>query len=202
MNIDISTIVASLTSSVVIAGAIAFVLKKSFEKTLDLKIERLKEQSRADIAESTRRKAQIFDQQEAAFKTVLSLAYRFRNSAREIIEQMENSKDDAARQSIDISEKNRRFKTYSESLIQILYDERAIMPPDLFQVAHELKNAARDFSNESDKIMMPILTRGRSKMSSKKFNSILDDLRGHYKEIGRWYSRITEEVQARLGVES
>jgi uncharacterized membrane protein YraQ (UPF0718 family) len=55
------TILASVTASSVIAAAIGYLIKKSFDKTMDLYFERIKEENKAVIAENVRRKAFLYD---------------------------------------------------------------------------------------------------------------------------------------------
>jgi hypothetical protein len=199
MTIDIQTVLASLTGSAVIAGAVGYVLKKSFDRSLELRIANLKEERKAEIEERKRRDAELFDQQRDAFKTVLSLAYRSRNSAKAIIQQFDNNEPESTRQHLDRDSDWMSYRTYSKSMIQLLYDERAIMPPRLFAVAHEMKTLLVTFELVAEHLrhVGTHETEGKEKGHRERY---LRDLRNYYEQINTMYDVITEEVQARLEV--
>lgn len=195
MEFYLQTILTSLTSSVVVGGAVAYVLKRSFDRTLDLKIEQIKQQHKADVAEAVRRTAAIFDEQREVFKTVLSLAYRSRNCARSVLD---GFVDDTAREGTKRDEAWNGFRTYSDSMIQLLYDERAIMPPKLFGVAHEMNNLLAGFALTAESLRRGL--RRTNRTNDREFDETIAHLRDCYRKIDAMYSLVTQEVQARLGV--
>lgn len=140
---DWNTITTLIVTSGVIATVIGFVLKKSFEKVLDLKIDQIKKKSAAEIQERKRREAVVFDKQFDVLKTCLALTYRARNTARDLVDRIERDEKDIPGH-IDKMDQRMSLRNYSEAIIALLYDERALIPPKLFAMAHELKIALRN----------------------------------------------------------
>lgn len=79
---DWQTIVTTVIGSGAVVSGIGYLIKKAIDKTIDARVEQIKERARAEIQEEMRRKSTVFDKQYDVFKTVLSLSYRARNTAR------------------------------------------------------------------------------------------------------------------------
>ena len=108
---DWQTILASITASSVIAAAIGYVIKKSYDRALDLRFERLKEQNKGLINEEMRRRGSLFDEQYSALKTGLSLVYRLSNKARDAMSLIE-------------SEDRNRYKKCTREVVSLLLHEK------------------------------------------------------------------------------
>lgn len=86
--------------------------------------------------EHARRQAMVFDQQYQALKNAVSLAYRARNSLRDLLEG-----DYGMQEFADFSD---RFRVTSRTLEEVLFSERVVLPNGLFDLAHSLKHALRE----------------------------------------------------------
>jgi len=80
----LASVIVSLISSSVIASAIVYILKRSFDKSLDLKYEQWLERFKLEAQEQSRRKSKLFDKQAQVYQISLTLVYRLRNIARDL----------------------------------------------------------------------------------------------------------------------
>jgi hypothetical protein len=131
---DIQQILVSLGGPAIVTGAIAYALKHSFEKLLDTRIAQLEERNKAFIAENIKRQAQLFDKRSEIYRTIVALAYRSRNAARDALAPPK----DSSRRPNDVLLS--RLESYHQILAELLYDERAVLPSEFFDFAHEMKS--------------------------------------------------------------
>src|SRR6266508_4464464 len=108
------TLITSIGGATVVLGALGYILKHSFERVLDAKLKESEERRKAEMAETARRQAALFDKQFGTLQTILELIYRARNVAREIVE----SEGKAERRTL------RRLTTFSEAVQELLYEQR------------------------------------------------------------------------------
>ena len=144
---DWQTVVTSIASSGVIASGIGYMLKKTFDRTLELHFQKVSDQNKALIQESVRRYAFVYDKQFEVFKLILSLIYRLRNSVKELSEQVENMSQRESR------ELYKRFQGYNEALVEVLFEERAILPESIFLAVHELKSVLAGINRDRKSVV-------------------------------------------------
>ncbi|MCP4370789.1 MAG: hypothetical protein GY797_22150 [Deltaproteobacteria bacterium] len=186
---DWSTVATSILGSSAIMSAIAFILKKSFMRALDLKFENLKEIQKARIKEEIRRNAKLFDSQFDVMRTALSLVYRARNTARELLKQYDLCKGETT---LDVRRNQDAFVTYAQAIKTLLYDEKAILPKNVIEIIHDLKN-----SLAAVKVKLILLD---SNKTAKNRNHTIQELRTKYEHIDRGYEMLTAEIQGILKV--
>lgn len=183
---DWHTIFASVTTSGVIATFIGYAIKKSFDRSVDLKFEQLKEQQKALINEEIRKRSLLYDQQFHALKHSLSLVYRLRNTVREIIIHVED------RDQRGIYQKRDQLISSIEEIQEVIYDERATLPESLFMAIHNLKYLAL----ELDQNFLDLL----SSQKKVKHKEQVEKIKGAYKDIDELYSFLSQKIQDYLGV--
>jgi transcriptional regulator with XRE-family HTH domain len=89
--------------------------------------------------EPVQRHAILFAHELAALKATLSLAYRCRNAARCLAESAEGIVRTAGQQRL------RQLRDLHADLEDLLYEERALLPTDVFDVGHRLKHELLEF---------------------------------------------------------
>lgn len=191
------TVLTTAIGSGAILSGVAYVMKVAFARAVDARVERIKETTKAEITEDMRRSAAVFDRQYDVFRTVLSLTYRARNTARYVLEHIEagytvNSVN------VDRPPRSGELGTYSGAIIALLYDERAVIPPKLFKMAHTLKNSLGLFLATEEQLFFPLV---HSELNTvDKREAVLEQLRESGAEIDALYNSIVKEVQAHLKV--
>ena len=139
-----------------VAAIIGYVLKTSFTKALDVKIEKLKEENRASINEQVRRQAFLFDQHYELYKKALSVIYRLRNTLRELkleIDKVAHRKSDpmAILRYIEIideyADEHNTLRTHGDKLQDMLYENRALIPESIFAYLHDVKHVIYSVRN-------------------------------------------------------
>jgi hypothetical protein len=119
-----------------IAGAFSIALgalaKRTIERLLDAKIKEMEERHKLWLAELTRRQAHVFDEQFVVLKTLLSMTYRLRNAVKEL-------KAASREQRQEIMP---RIVAGACECEEMLIANRAIIPHEIFRIAHTLKGSA------------------------------------------------------------
>jgi len=188
---DWQTVVTSIASSGVIASGIGYMLKKTFDRTLELHFQKVSDQNKALIQESVRRYAFVYDKQYEVFKLILSLTYRLRNSVGDLSEQVENMNQ---RESLELY---KRFQGYNEALVEVLFEERAILPESIFLVAHELKSTLAGINSN---LRFIDVTRNDNRMTSGLLQMRYTDIRMDYELIDALYQQLVKEIQDAIDV--
>lgn len=187
---DWLTIVTSFSSSAAVAGAITYALKKSFDRALDLRFERLKEQNKALINEEIRRRGSLFDEQYSALKTGLALVYRLRNKARDAIRFMESEDRN------QVKKCTREMGSLVTAAREILFEERATLPKRFFDCLHNMHHDVAVFNTICD-------TFSHERNAEKdKTTEIIKRAKEGYEMIDTIYLVFAEDVHSYLGVSS
>lgn len=184
---DWQTILTSIVSSGVVTAGICYVLKKAFDRTLDLKIEQLKEEHKAEIQENTRRKAWLFDRQAEALTLSVSLVYRLRNAYRDVLVHMKEKDTKGTAASV------KQLHTFSDALREVLFTERATLPGFIFDMGHDLAKRIGLVNIQLESL------RASRTTSDELYNGKLQQLEETYDEIDVIYERLTSEVHSYLG---
>lgn len=185
---DWQTIVTSITGSSMITAGICYVLKKSFDRTLDIKFEQIKEQNKAVVLEEMRRRASLYDKQYETLKSSLSLVYRLRNVVRELLSSLK------AGDTREVTSLSKKLDSFQVSLEQTLFADRAILAPFFFDSLHALRGEivnARDLIHQMEK---------RRHEKQALIGDKLRPLEITYEHIDKIYLYLTTEIQAYLGV--
>jgi hypothetical protein len=182
---DWQTILTSITASSIIAAGIGYIIKKSFDKTLELQFEKFKEQNKAIIQEDVRRQAFLYDRQYETLKLLLSLTYRLRNKARDLPHQIE------VRDRRQIEKEFRGIFVFANALEELLYTDRATLPNFIFDIAHDLKSHLAGIDLE--------ISRNR-RNPHEDYKRMLDEVQQLFEYIGARYSLLTAQVHNYLGV--
>jgi len=187
-----TSVVTSLVSSSVVAAGIIYILKKIFDSALDYRFEKFRDESRLSAQESFRRQATIYDKQLNILKEVLSLTYRIRNATLDFVQKLDPHNEDIDREEIDSS--MRKIENYKSALREIMFEERALLPPLLFTLVHETHNRVGGLYLQANSF---ILKKSKSK----------DELRFQYKQakdshqkIDDIYQSMVNAVQVQIGI--
>lgn len=175
-----------MSSSLLTAG-IVYVLKRSFDRTLDLKYDQLLERSKHEIQEQARQRSAIYDQQAPVYRALLETIYRLRNLAREWSHIQLIGDLDAQ----DIEQ----FKFLATSLQEALFENRAILPESVFQPAHHAKNQVMTIAS---------LVADDSGPTSAPQTTNTDDSLGRIariaSDLSTDYTLLVDLIQPRLGI--
>jgi hypothetical protein len=184
-----TSVIVSLLSSSVITSAIIYVLKRSFDKALDLKFEQLLEKSKLETQEQARRKTELFDKQAQAYQQLLSLVYRVRNISRELREI-----DSFNKKTHELFEEHLK---YAKELQELIYENRAILPDSVFLAAHRAKNLAMPLVSGYERYLHSV--RSQKTINEKEFKTKIEQAA---LELDETYTLLVDLIQPRLGIVS
>lgn len=183
------SILTSLISSGAIAAGVGYILKKSFERAIDYRFEKLLEEHRANIQEDTRRKAMLFDEQYETLKQAVALAYRLRNSTRDLVE-MFSSDEVSERMAL---RKIEEIEQDMHAIRELLYNKRLILPPLLFQLIHDIYNIMVAVNS---KARLYFLQRNKSKIDIQATENLSEIL----KRIEDGYNALIFAAQSQINM--
>src|SRR5262249_23572149 len=126
-----------------------------------------------DVDELRRREALIFDQQLEILKTALSLVYRARNIARTLKESHDAEVRYRHREPL------RNLRSYHEAFENLLFEERALLPENLFNILHGLKHHLAYFV-ESVEYLRRSQEKGEDASRKRRLEKIVEDIELSY----------------------
>jgi len=177
------TIIISIISSSSVVTLIGFFIKKSYEKLLDKKIEEAKEENR--------RKSKVYDDQFNAYILFDELVYRARNTARDIKTQFEES---IPIDHITLIKRTEKLNTYNNTIIELLFEKRAILSKTIFKDIHELKHIVPD--------LIFITKKAQEEIVAKTI--VVEDVLGQYQiifeKVDKLYTSINNFIQKEIKV--
>ena len=191
-QVILTSVVTSLISSSVITAGIIYILKKSFDRAIDYRFEKSLEEGRLRFEEIIRRQAAIYDKQVDTLKEILSLAYRVRNAARDLVQRSDKRGEfdiRALRGAIS------KLDTYSKTLYEIMQEERALLPMPIFKPAHELNS--RTLALIAGAENFTIERKPRTGEEQQRFSKYVIE---SYQGIDDLYQSMVNIVQAHLGI--
>lgn len=191
-QVILTTVVTSLLSSSVIAAGIIYVVKKSFDRAIDYRFEKLLEESRLHVQELTRRRATIYDKQMDVLQEILSLTYRLRNATRYFSQQLESNTSESDNQ---VHEAARKFTAYQSALSELLYDERAFLPPHLFSLVHSLNKKAGLL-----RVRVEALLKKRRSGSKDEWQELYTVASHSFQDIDDLYETLVSTIQEEIGL--
>jgi signal transduction histidine kinase len=190
---DWQTVASAILGSGAVMAAIGYILKTAIERSLDVRLEKIRAQNKAELEEYFRRQAFVWNSQFEAAKSLLALIYRFRNTFAELTSLKSVGRQEDARTQRELFN---RLETYGKDISEILYEERAILSPVLFEAAHELKTPLAELHMIGDSYF-----RGRgAKQSRSEPINFEADLKNLYSRIDGIYSTVVEIVHETIGV--
>lgn len=181
-----TSIIASLVGSGILTSVVAYFLKKSFDRTIDLKYEQLLDKYKQELQEQTRRHGELFDQQSKAFQKLLALVYRLRNIARDL---SRFATIDEVKRLIEEHHK------YTQELQNELFEFRAILPESVFETIHSVKNRSSTLDS---------LLQARNFKSKKQTNidteEFVDTVKRTAVDLDGKYRLLVDLIQPRIGL--
>jgi hypothetical protein len=186
-HMDWMTVLSATGFSAAAAGTVAMILKRSFEALLQTSIAKVQEENRVAIAEVTRRKAAVFDQQSVSLKSAAAFAYRSRNTARTIKEAIcvgHPPVDGCAL---------RDLHGQHLAMRELLYHEVAILPPEIFTLVHRQGHLVQTFFTVAE--MASSAAAGSTKEHMKR-----EAVKTAFLALDEGYQSIVAWVRDHLGV--
>jgi hypothetical protein len=131
----------------------------------------------------------VFGQQLSALKAALSLVYRARNAARALKDSPEEIERNHSREHL------RKLRSLHESIEDLLYEERALLPSDLFKILHELKHHLLAFFAQVEDYR-----KSRRRNMEDIAKARVKDLEEVYGKLDHDYDSLVRLVQSHVGL--
>jgi hypothetical protein len=148
--LDWGSIASAVIGSSVAMAIIGYLLKTAIDRSLDIRLDRMREKSKAEIQEDFRRQALVWNSQYEAGKALVALIYRFRNTFHELSPILNDPSHEREQRTLF-----RRLEIFGSGINELLYEERGVLQPALFRAAHELKSPLMELRLISREYLKP-----------------------------------------------
>lgn len=152
--------------------------------------------------ELCRRQSIVFEQQVQILRRALSLTYRVRNAARELNDLIRQH-DSAALPAAILSEKSEQVRAiycHFMAIREMLYEERALIPPSAFSLLHSVKRELTDIFTSLSAAQR--LSAENEQKVEEHWPTLRDMIREDYEELNQVYGRLVSTIHGHLGVSS
>ncbi|MBN1545916.1 MAG: hypothetical protein JW902_04580 [Syntrophaceae bacterium] len=190
---DIETILTAVASAASVAAAVGYSIKRIVDRSIDTKCSRIAERALVEIREEARRRLTSLDYRIEVFKTTLSLTDRARKCCRDL----QNVLDTGIINSERLNQMH-RLKNYTDTILDILLNEKAYISPKICAMAQEVKNLLQEYPWNTE----TFLRSWRQNSGTPLMESALGSLKGKVAECHRriddLYDLIREEIQHQM----
>jgi len=190
---DIETVITAITSAGFVAAGIGYAIKRVVDRSIDSKCSRLAERALAEIKEEAQRRLTSLDQRFEVFKTTLSLADRARKCCRDL----QNTLESGIRGRDRMDQMN-RLKNYTDTILDILLDDKAHISPKICSMAQEVKNLLQEYPWNTETFVRSWRQDGSTPILESTMGPLKEKVAECYRRIDGLYDLILEEVHLQL----
>jgi hypothetical protein len=189
---DWKTIITSIFSSSLIAAAICYLIKISFDRSVEVLVDKLKEENRAAIAETSKKKSFVLERQYEPYQLMVSRAYSLRCAVRELCKPGRHLSDEQFKALVN------NFRVEYDNLNDGMIAGRVIFTPVFWSLVHDFRNVANAIIIYTKFIQKRIEENRRDE--DVDVEETLVRMRNAYHDIENGYMQIVMEAQMTLGV--
>ena len=131
-----ATVTSLFSSSLITAGVIFFV-KKSIDRAIDLRYEKLLEEAKLQAQESLRRKAALHDQQSKVLQGLVSHLHCLRRLAKDMWKLISTEKPDTKRWK-EFDKANDEFEQHTQEFREFVSNNRVLLTHQYLAVQHDI----------------------------------------------------------------
>ncbi len=186
---DPQILLTTVLGSGAVVAAAGYVLRKYFDRILDIRMSTLQEQNKAILTEMSRRRAAVYDQLFDVLRTSASLVYRARNCARDISAHPAHIDRKHSRERLE------GLKAYHTAIEELLYEQRALLPDSIFRNLHEMKTSLSAFILHVERYRRTKKSEGEQ---SEKSLEIQRDILSCFQQLDTQYAVLAEIIQKHI----
>jgi hypothetical protein len=185
---DWQLLFSALGGASAIAIGLALFLRRSIERLLEVKLKEVEERHKVQLAEVTRRQAAIFDQQLGPLRTLLSLVYQLRNSAKTLAIVTPGERRSAREECV----------RFASEITHLIIENKAILPSEIWKIAHITKGSTNMFLGSKLRDAQDVVPDAHEDASSsvgsssasvyfteEEMNAYLEDIEGMYQKLSQ-----------------
>lgn len=186
----LTAVVTSLLSSSLITAGIVFFVKKSLDRLIDLRYEKILEETKTQIQEAARRKSALFDRQAQAYQSCIAHIHRLRRLARSIQEMTAQEIKGPKRKEFDgrIDE----FKQAYSNFEDFISENRVLLNLKYAQTQHEFRNVFASITGYHSLIT-------RLGDNHDQVEHLVSTLKSSISRLDEQYLTLLEDAQTFLG---
>ena len=190
---DIETVLTAITSAGSVAAGIGYTIKRIVDRSIDSKCSQLAERALAEIKEEAQRRLTSLDRRFEVFKTTLSLVDRARKCCRDLQNTLESGI-----KARDRLEQMKRLKNYTDTILDILLDEKTPISPKICSTAQAVKNLLQEYPWNTEAFVRSWRRDESTPLLDSTLGPLKEKVAECYRRIDGLYDLILEEVQLQL----
>lgn len=190
---DIETVLTAVTSAGFVAAAVGYTIKRIVDRSIDTKCSRIAERALLEIKAEAQRRLTTLDHRFEVFKTTLSLTDRARKCCRDLQNLLESGIKSQER----IDQMN-RLKNYTDTIIDILLDEKAYISPKMCTMAQEVKSLLQEYPWNTEIFVRSLRRDAGAPLVESTLAPLKEKIAECYRRIDDLYDLIREEVQQQI----
>ena len=190
---DFETVITAVTSAGSVAAAVGYAIKRIVVRAIDAKCSRIAEGALAEFREEAQRRLTDLDHRFEVFKTTLSLTDRARKCCRDLQNLL-----DTGMKSGDRLDQMHRLKNYTDTILDILLDEKAHISPKISAMAQDVKNLLQEYPWNAETFLRSWRQESSAPLVESALGPLKEKISECYRRIDDLYDLIREEVQFQM----
>ncbi|MBC7879388.1 MAG: hypothetical protein H7Y59_19640 [Anaerolineales bacterium] len=188
-NTIFTAVITSILSSSLITAGIIYLVKKSLDRMIDLRYEKILEETKLQMQEVSRRKSALYDQQAKIFQECISHIHRLRRIAHSIQGLSSQEIRGAKRKEFDkiLTEFRQNHKEFEE----FISENRVLLKIKYAETQHDLRSVLT--SIEGYRMLI-----GQTQ-NQEESDQMIDSLKASLFRLDEQYFRLLEDAQTFLG---
>ncbi len=187
----LTAVVTSLLSSSLITAGVIYIAKKSIDRLIDLRYEKLLEETKLQAQESSRRKAALYDQQSEALQKLVSHVHRLRRLARDMWKLLSHEKR-RGKEWGEFDQAHQEFEKYFEEFREFVSNNRVLFTHEYLGAQHEIAS-------------LTVSVRGYRQLMERTTDKTLqeeltNDIQSKLERLDEEYLALLNLAQIRLGI--
>jgi hypothetical protein len=188
-NTIFTAVITSILSSSLITAGIIYLVKKSLDSMIDLRYEKILEETKLQMQEVSRRKSALYDQQAKAFQECISYIHRLRRIAHSI--QILSSQEIRGAKRKEFDKILTEFRQNHKEFEEFISENRVLLKIKYAETQHDLRSVLT--SIEGYRMII-----GQTQ-NQEDSDQLIDSLKASLFRLDEQYFRLLEDAQTFLG---
>ena len=191
-----TSVITSIFSSSLITAGIIYLVKKGIDRTIDAHYEKIVEETKLQLKESSRRKAAVFDQQSIALQGLISRIHHFRDLIRTFlsITSLSDTRNIEA-QKKEIIKTKKKFSEFEREYKKFMDENRVLFSERIASTQHHVYGLISEAYN-----IMDLFLKENNKEKLENYYKITERVFFQLGELNERYSDILHYTQEKLGL--
>ena len=186
----LTAVITSILSSSIITAGIIYLVKKSLDRMIDLRYEKILEETKLQMQEVSRRRSALYDQQAKTYQAYISHMHRLRRFAHTIQELSPQEIRGKKRKEFD--QMFTEFKQNYKEFENFISENRVVLKLKYAETQHDFRSLISSIEGYRNLI-------SRTNDNEETSDQMIAALKTSLFRLDEHYSRLLEDAQTFLG---